>query len=144
MSFADLLYPLVTTGDAIGARDLLAGLQGKELSEAKAWFAKATRWYGTIPEAAFRHGDDSNANMSCWSESHRIKALCAIELSGPATAAKRVPWDMYWEHQKCVGDAIFVDAVCAKDPSWVADFVEASSHRTGVPGVSRIGVLLVV
>ena len=131
VSFADLLYPLVTTGDAVGAWDLLAGLEGKELTEARAWFAKATRWYGMIPEGAFRQGSDSTANHDAWSESHRIMALCAVELSGPATAAKRVPWDMYWWHQKCVGDELFVDAVCAKDPAWVADFVEAASQRTG-------------
>jgi hypothetical protein len=116
MNFGDLLYPLVTTGDAVGARDLLAGLESKKLAEARAWFAKATRWYGTIPSETFRHGDDSDANSHCWAESHRIMALCAVELSGPATAAKRVPWDMYWWHQKSVGDELFVDAVCAKDP----------------------------
>ena len=34
MSFVDSLYPLVITGDAVGARDLLLGLEGKELIEA--------------------------------------------------------------------------------------------------------------
>jgi len=34
VSFVDSLYPLVITGDAVGARDLLLGLEGKELIEA--------------------------------------------------------------------------------------------------------------
>jgi hypothetical protein len=48
VSFVDSLYPLVITGDAVGARDLLLGLEGKELIEAKAWFAKAGRWFDRI------------------------------------------------------------------------------------------------
>jgi hypothetical protein len=131
VSFVDSLYPLVVTGDVIGARDLLADLEGKELAEAKAWFAKATRWYRTIPEAAFRHGNESTADHECWVESHRVMALCAVELCGPVTAAKRVPWDEFWGHQHTVGDQLFLDAVCAKDPAWVADFVEAASHQSG-------------
>jgi hypothetical protein len=131
VSFVDSLYPLVTTGDAGAAHDLLAGLNGAQLSEAKSWFAKATRWYATIPQTAFRHGEDSTANHECWVESHRVMALCAVELSGPTTAATRVPWDAFWEHQQTQGDDLFVDAVCDKDPSWVAHFVEAASHRSG-------------
>ena len=133
MSFEDSLYPLVITGDVIGARDLLAGLEGKGLVEAKAWFAKATRWYGTIPEAAFDDVSDRDARYRRWIESHWIMALCAVELSGPATAAKRVAWDDLYQRAGSVAERLLIDAVCAKDSQWVSEFVEAASHRSGLP-----------
>jgi hypothetical protein len=131
VTFVDSLHPLVITGDAVGARDLLAGLEGRELSEARAWFAKATRWLGQFTTHDFAPSDDPNLQWAHHVESSRIMALCAVELCGPVTAAKRVPWDQFWEHQHTVGDQLFLDAVCAKDPEWVADFVEAASHRFG-------------
>jgi hypothetical protein len=127
VSFVDSLYPLVIAGDAVGARDLLAGLEGKKLAEAKAWFTKASRWYPTIEARAF----DFRARDHHRDEAVRVMALCAVGLCGPATAAKRVPWDRFWPHQHTAGDQLFLDAVCAKDPVWVADFVEAASHRWG-------------
>jgi hypothetical protein len=133
VSFVDSLYPLVITGDVIGARDLLGGLEGKELSEAKAWFAKATRWRRNIPEAAFDDVNDRDARYRRWSESHWIMALCAVELCGPATGAKRVGWDDLHERPGTTSHRLFVEAVCAKDPQWVAEFVEAASHQAGLP-----------
>lgn len=80
MSFVDSLYPLVITGDAVGARDLLLGLEGKELIEAKAWFAKAGRWFDRIPSEAFGLRTDQDLRHSRWDEGSRIMALCAVEL----------------------------------------------------------------
>lgn len=101
MSFVDSLYPLVITGDAVGARDLLLGLEDKELIEAKAWFAKAGRWFDRIPSEAFGLRTDQDLRHSRWDEGSRIMALCAVELCGPATAAKRVPWDHFWPSRCC-------------------------------------------
>jgi hypothetical protein len=131
LAFVDRLYPLVLTGDVAGAQALLASLEGLELTEARQWFGKSSRWLDSIPYETFGM-EDHDLRHERWNQAKWILDLCALRLSGPATAARRVLWADHWSYRKDEGEEALVQALLQEDRDWVATFIaEACQVRLG-------------
>ena len=136
VSFVERLTPLLAAGDLVGAHELLTGLDGGELAEAKKWFASSARWcrdlYGNVDFVGADHDEKFIAyHDACW-----IVAMCAVFLAGPRTAAERVPWASCWDFMQHGGEAAFVHVLWDRPADWVAEFVDAAS-RARLGGQAR-------
>ncbi len=136
VAFVERLTPLLATGDLLEAYELLLGLEGEELEQAKKWFASSARWCRDIDtniEFAGADHDEQFANRheACW-----ILAMCAVVLCGPRTAAERVPWPNAWDFMQHDGEAAFVHLLWEQPADRVAEFVDAAS-RARLGGQAR-------
>jgi len=127
MTFEERLRPIVVAGDVGAAQALLTGLDATERRAAAAWFAKASRWFSEIPYEDFGSHSDIAGLLRTRNEGACVVGLCAVELCGPATAARRIPWGELTEREHLDGIEALVAALSAKDRAWAADFVTAAS-----------------
>lgn len=143
-AFVDRLTPLLRSGDSAAAWELLRSLDDEEKRQAKAWFAGARRWAQSLRQLDYelpvrRDGENlrpEEEDAVGHGQAMRIVAMCAISLCGPATAAQRVPWEDFWEHQRCPGHQTFLTMLRDADREWVATFAQAASEirlRRGAP-----------
>ncbi len=127
-TFEQRLAAVMRSGDVDGARALLDDLDGDELRDARRRFAKSRRWPEELLEWDHLEFDDIDERLAVWNNVRWVEAMCAVRLAGPTTAAKRVPWQQFWNYREDPGEAAFVQLLWDTDREWVAQFVEASSH----------------
>jgi hypothetical protein len=138
MPLIDRLTGLIAAGDLNGVDVLLRSMSDGERAEARRWFEGSKTWFRAPRNAV---------GMPGWSpelsgQISRIEGLCAVALCGPVTAARRVPWGNYWDHQEDPGEASLVHLLWEADRAWVATFAQAASQvRLGAQAHTTNGTL---
>lgn len=119
--FVERLRPLVASGDVDGAVRLLRGLEGEQLLAARQWFDSSSHWWRDVID----HGLDDGAHAGAqW-----ILGLCAVDLCGPRTAARRIPWSSLYGLRSGNGaEDVMLTELGSRPPPWAAEFVDAASH----------------
>jgi hypothetical protein len=135
--------------------DLLRSLDGSGRAEARRWFEGSRAWFRGLSADLYADPYTSNVYTDQYPGVYAdvrehpnrdrldisrardwIEGICAVALSGPVTAARRVPWRDYWDHQESPGEAALVHLLWDADRDWVAAFADAAS-RVGLGGNAR-------
>lgn len=153
------LTHLITDARTNEVDALLRSLDGSDRAEARRWFEGSRPWFRGLRDDLFgdpwanrfttrvytdqypdlgtdardpsiRDKDDINIARG------RIEGMCAVALSGPVTAARRVPWGEYWDYQEDPGEVALVHLLWDADRDWVASFADAAS-RVGLGSNAR-------
>ncbi|HEX8497250.1 MAG TPA: hypothetical protein VF661_08660, partial [Actinomycetales bacterium] len=138
MGIMHRLAPALEAGDVTAAWEVLHDLHGEERREAKAAFERPKPWADFVNESTFGYHQpergqphDSDASETASKRryrAHLILALAAVELCGPATAARRVHagwWSLADDHSE------LVYALWDKDRAWAQAYVDEASRSGG-------------
>ncbi len=132
----DRLGPILAGGDLLAAYELLMGLEGDPLREAKQWFGSSTRWFRELGDQVAFAGTDYRERFEACIDAEWIVGMCAVVLCGPRTAAERIPWTRCWDFMTYDGEAALVQLLWDQPADWVAEFVDAAS-RVRLGGAAR-------
>jgi hypothetical protein len=124
--FVDRLTPLALTGDLAQARALAESLDGAERSEAAEWLANCRRWVNTT-RSAVSGSPSTDERHDAWGRLPWIVAFSAVQVCGPATAAKVVPWDELWGGKR-EHSAAFIELLCTQPHDWALAFLDATNR----------------
>jgi hypothetical protein len=149
------LTHLITDAYVDEVDDLLRSLDASGRAEARRWFEGSRSWFRGLSADLYadRYASkvytDQYPDLDADTREHPtrdrldisnardwIEGICAVALSGPVTAARRVPWRDYWDHQANPGEASLVHLLWDADRDWVAAFAGAAS-RVGLGGNAR-------
>lgn len=126
MSFADRYFRYLVRCDLDGAWDFLGSLEGDELREARAWFQRRQT---DLLDKAYADGRSEGSvteELQLRVSPAWVFSLGPIRLLAPKTAARKVLWRDFWNHQTA-GSAFLSQRLCEADRDWVAVFVEEAS-----------------
>jgi hypothetical protein len=124
------LTALIRRADFAGVYTWLGAADEAEVRAARAWYVKGRRetdrlysWKGTYREQL---SADVRSNVE-W-----IRAVLAVGLAGPASAARWVPWTSLWDHHSTEHFEFVVDVARARGEQWCREFVPpAAAVRMG-------------
>jgi hypothetical protein len=153
------LTHLITDAHTNDVDALLRSLDGSDRAEARRWFEGSRSWFRRLRDDLFGDPWANRLTTRVYTDQYpdlgtdardasvrdkydindarsRIEGMCAVALSGPVTAARRVPWREYWNHQEDPGESALVHLLWDADRDWVASFADAASG-VGLGGNAR-------
>jgi hypothetical protein len=151
------LTHLITDARVDQVDEMLRSLDGAGRAEARRWFEGSRSWFRGLSADLFPDEFTNPVTTNVFTDQYpelcaepseprdrfdinnardRIEGMCAVALMGPVTAARRVPWRAYWDHQENPGEAALVHLLWDADRDWVEAFADAAS-RVGLGGNAR-------
>jgi hypothetical protein len=125
------LEALIGRADLAGLHAWMRSADDTELAAARAWYVKGRRQTQLL--YAWRPGDHApRVPVDDWSTLWWIRALLAVGLAGPASAATWVPWTDLWERRTSEHAELVIDVACSRGEQWCREFVpRAAAVRMG-------------